>query len=165
MKELEREEFKKSQESKTVEELKAMEQEIIALAEETDKTIATTNFELPTENRKIVAEAIQYFLNKQEIQWQYTLSMVAMYDFWSSEEKLIPFPQLDAVLRALGSMKFVGYDEWAKVIAINKYFEPLREQYAEITEKAYTIADKHNLLMEKLQLNTPIGDANPGTPA
>lgn len=150
-------EFKTQLDGMTVEELKELEQTIIKEADEVDKEIVSKNFDMPEDNYPVVAEAVRYFLNKQQVQWQYTLGMVAMYDFWADERPAtIPFPQLDSVLRALGSMQFTGYDEWARVIAINKYFEPLRNEYAEITERAYTVAEKHQLVMEKLGLNTPV---------
>ena len=42
------------------------------------------------------------------------------------------------------------------VSMINKYFEPLREAYSEVTEKAYEAASRHQLVMEKMGLNTPM---------
>ena len=157
MKEKEINDFKKSLEGLSVDELKKIEQELIAEADAVDKSIVNTTFDLPDENYTEVAEAIKYFLDKQQVQWQYTLSMIGMYDFWTDEKpENIPFPQLDAVLRALGGMQFTGYKEWAMVLAINKYFEPLREKYAEITEQAYFVAGKHQMIMEKLGLNTPV---------
>jgi hypothetical protein len=153
--------FKASLEGKSLEELKAIEQEIIVEADVVNKEIVDTVFDLPAENYAEVAEAIRYFLNKQQVQWQYTLGMVGMYDFWAEEKPdTIPFPQLDSVLRALGGMQFTGYSEWARVIAINKYFEPLREKYSEITKKAYDVADKHQLVMEALKLNEQIEVTN-----
>lgn len=153
-------EFKASLEGMSVEELKKVEQEIIEKAEAIDKEIVATNFDLPTENYEVIAEAVRYFLNKQQVQWQYTLGMIGMYDFWTDTcPGKIPFPHLDSVLRALGSMQFTGYDEWSKVVAINKYFEPLRVEYASLTEKAYVIAEKHQIVMDKLGLNTPVETA------
>lgn len=150
------EKFKKSLEGKTVEELRKLEEEIIKEAEVIDKEIAETNFELPKENYDIAAKAVRYFLNKKSVQWQYTMGMVAMYDFWTDEKpETIPYPQLDNILRTLGEMQFTGYEEWAQIVALNKYFEPLREEYITVTQKAYDVATKHNEIMNKLELNTP----------
>jgi hypothetical protein len=107
---------------------------------------------LPKENYKEVAEGIRMLLNKQTVQWQYTLGLVSIYDFWNPEKmtKKIPFAQLDAVLRTLGQMQFTGYNEWAAVIAINKYFEPLHNDYVEATEATYDIASKHQIVMQAI---------------
>lgn len=151
------EDFKKSLEGKTVEELKKIEVEVISECEAIDKEVTETVFDMPTENYAEVAKAVKFFLNKQTVQWQYTLGMVAMYDFWADEcPKTIPYAQLDSVLRTIGALQFTGYDEWAMVVVINKYFEPLREAYTAVTQKIYDAATKHNTVMEALGLNEPL---------
>lgn len=151
------EQFKKSLEGKTVEELKKIEQEVIAECEKIDNEVAQTEFDMPVENYAEVAEAIKYFLNEQTVQWQYTLGMIAMYDFWTEDcPKTIPYAQLDSVLRTIGSLQFKGYENWCRVVVINKYFEPLREKYVEITQQVYDAASKHQAVMEALGLCTPL---------
>ena len=76
--------------------------------------------------------------------------------FSPSHQTKIPYAQLDSILRTLGGMQFTGYEEWAKVIAINKFFEGLREQYIEVTQKAYDVATRHQMLMDAMGLNTPV---------
>ena len=151
------EDFKKSLEGKSLPELQEIEKQIVAEADKIDKEISETTFDLPKENYETVADAIKYFLNKQTVQWQYTLGMVGMYDFWDGKQQTkIPFAQLDSILRTLGGMQFSGYEEWAKVIAINKFFESLREQYVEVTQKAYDVATRHQMVMDAMGLNTPV---------
>lgn len=151
--------FKDSLKNKTLSELQKLEEKIAKEADEIDERVAMTMYDLPSENYEIVAEAIRYFLNKQTVQWQYTLGLTTMYEFWDSENKpeKINHPTLDATLRTLGEMQFTGYEEWARVIAINKYFEPLHEAYAKTTEDVYDIASKHNMIMDEMELKTPIG--------
>lgn len=147
--------YSESLEGKTLVELEKLEADVIEEADKVNKDIAEMEFDLPKENFKEVGSAVQYFLNKQEVQWQYTLGMVAMYDFWNKYTKKIPYPQLDAILRTLGSMKFTGYDEWARVIVINKYFEPLQKAYRDASEAAWDVASKHEAIMRKMdELNT-----------
>jgi hypothetical protein len=149
--------FKKEIENLSLPELQEIEKKVIEECEEIDKTIAETKFIMPEENYSEVASAVRYFLNKQSVQWQYTLGMVGMHDFWGeTRADEIPYAHLDSILRTLGGMQFTGYEEWAKVIMINKYFEPLREAYSEVTEKAYEAATRHQLVMEKMGLNTPM---------
>jgi len=151
------EDFKKSLEGKSVEELKKIEAEVIKECEKIDDEVAKTEFDMPAENYLEVAKAIKYFLNKQTVQWQYTLGMVAMYDFWDEKRpEKIPYAQLDSVLRTIGGLQFTGYDEWAMVVVINKYFEPLREQYTTVTQRIYDAASKHNIVMNMLSLDEKI---------
>ncbi len=152
-------EFEASLEGKTLEELQALEQEVIKEAEGIDKEVSETEFDLPKENYAVVAKAIHTILDKKTVQWQFTLGMVSMYDFWDEKKNpgKVTYPMLDGTLRALGEATFSGYDEWAAVVAINKYFEPVREAYVKTTEKVYDVASKHNILIDKIQKNTPIG--------
>ena len=142
----------------TLEELHELEQEVIKEADDVNIEVAKTTFDLPSENYKVVAEAVRYFLNKQTVQWQYTLGLATMYDFWEPnvKPKKIEFPTLDATLRTLGEMQFTGYEEWARVIAINKYFEPLHDAYADATTRVYDVAAKHNAIIDMIDKKTPI---------
>lgn len=150
------EDFKKTLDGKSLEELKKIEQKVIAECDAIDKEVTETSFDMPTENYAEVAKSIKHFLDKQTVQWQYTLGMVAMYDFWKDEcPKKIPYAQLDSVLRTIGNMQFTGYEEWAMVVAINKYCEPLRAKYTEITQRVYDAASKHQMVMEALGLVQP----------
>lgn len=161
-KQKELDDYKKKLKSMSIDELQKIEQKIIKEADEVEQAIALRMFDLPSENYKIVAEAIRYFLNKQSVQWQYTLGLVTLYDFWDEENKpeKINYPTLDSTLRTLGEMQFQGYDEWARVIAINKYFEPLHEAYANATEEVYDVAAKHNMILEEMEMKTPINKLN-----
>ena len=153
-------EFEDSVKGKTLEELEKIESQLIAQADENDQKVSKLEFDLPKDNYKIVAEGIRMLLNKQTVQWQYTLGLVGLYDFWNPEKKAkkIPFAQLDAILRTLGQMQFTGYNEWAAVVAINKYFEPLHNDYVEATEKTYDIASKHQIVMQAMDnLKNPGG--------
>jgi len=150
--------FAKSLKDKSLEELQKLEQEIIEQADKNGEELGKIEFDMPTENYKEVAESVRYFLNKQSVQWQYTLGMVSMYDFWnpSVQPKKIPYPHLDSILRTLGGLQFTGYKEWAMVVAINKYFEPLQQAYVDATETTYDIASKHDVIMKAMELLNPV---------
>jgi hypothetical protein len=157
-------EFEESVKGKTLEELEKLESQLIAQADENDQKVSKLEFDLPKDNYKVVAEGIRMLLNKQTVQWQYTLGLVGLYDFWNPEKKAkkIPFAQLDAILRTLGQMQFTGYNEWAAVVAINKYFEPLHNNYVEATEKTYDIASKHQIVMQAMDnIKNPGGTEEP----
>ena len=151
--------FEQSLEVKTLEELQALEQEIVKEAEEADKEVSSKEFKLDKKNYQTVAQGIRDLLNKKTVQWQFTLGMVAMYDFWDPEKNpgKVLYPMLDGTLRALGDATFTGYEEWASVVAINKYFEGIRQEYIDTTEKVYDIAAKHNAVIDAMNKKTPIG--------
>lgn len=151
--------YQKSLEGKTLDELKKMEEEIIDEADKADKEVSGKKFKMNKENYEIVAQAVRDLLDKKSIQWQFTLGLVTIHDFWDPKKmpKEIPYPMLDSTLRTLGEMSFTGYSEWAAVVAINKYFEPIRDEYINTTEKVYDIASKHNALIDAINKKTPIG--------
>ena len=157
-KQKELDEFKKKCQSMTREQLEELEQEYIKKADEIDKETAAAMFELPKENYKNVAAGIRMFLDKQTIQWQYTLGMKVLYEYWNPEvqPKEINYPTLDSTLRTIGELQFTGYKEWCAVVDINKFMEPLREKYIEVTEKVYDVAAHHNIIIDELKLNTPM---------
>ena len=159
--------FEQSLEAKTLEELQVLEQEIVKEAEEADKEVSSKEFKLDKKNYQTVAQGTRDLLNKKTVQWQFTLGMVAMYDFWDPEKNpgKVLYPMLDGTLRALGDATFTGYEEWASVVAINKYFEGIRQEYIDTTEKVYDIAAKHNAVIDAMNKKTPIGKVQDETQA
>ena len=157
------EEFSKKLREMSVEELKKLEQEVIKEAEDTDKKVSETEFDLPTENYSEVARAIQKLLDKQTVEWRFTLGLVSMHDFWDPAKypTKIKYPMLDATLRTLGEMQYSGYNEWAMVVAINKYFESLHSKYVDTTEAVYDVAAKHNAVLDELKLREPLDTSIP----
>ena len=154
-------EYEKSLKEKTAEELRAMEQELIAEAEKVDKEVSDTEYDLPKDNWKAVCQGIRLMLNKKTVEWKFALSFVSMFDFWDPENypKKVKYPMLDATLRTLGELQFTGYEEWAAVVAVNKYFETIRPLYVETVEKVFDIASKHNAIMDELKLKSPVDAA------
>lgn len=150
-------EYKAKLREMELDELKKLEQEVIKEADDTDKKVNTMEFDLPSENYKHVAKCIRAILNKKEVQWQFTLGLISMYDFWDPDTrpKKIVYPMLDGTLRTLGEVKFKGYEEWAAVVAVNKYFEGLRQPYVDATEMIYDVAAKHNAIIDEIKLKDP----------
>lgn len=150
-------EYKAKLREMSLEDLKKLEDELVKEADDNDRRINALEFDLPGDNFKNVSLAIRAILNKKEVEWQYTLGLVSMYDFWNPEEKpqKISYPMLDATLRTLGEGRFKGYEEWAAVIAVNKYFEALRQEYIDTTETIYDIASKHNSVVDEIKLKDP----------
>ena len=65
-------------------------------------------------------------------------------------------------------MGFKGICEWREVTIVNAYFEPIKEQYIEVSTKIFDVADKHNAILEKLdameKMSKPLTDAHEVTP-
>ena len=156
-KQKELEEYKQSIENKTLEELLEIEKEVVKEADDINEKISKYMFKLGTKSYKETAEAIRYFIDKQEIQWQYTVGLITMYEFWDPNKnpKEVSYPMFDGTIRTLGEMKFKGYDEWKKVISINEFFKDIRDEYAKLTEEIWDNASKHNILIEKIELLDP----------
>lgn len=152
--------YQASLKEKTLEELQKMEQEVMNEADEVNKEVSNKKFDMPEEGYKYVAEAVRSLLDKKSIQWQFTLTLATMYEWWDPDHKpdQIEYPLLDSTLRTLGEMTFEGYKEWAAVVAINKYFEPIRDEYINVTEKVYDVASKHNAIVDEINKKTPIGN-------
>ena len=152
------EKFENSLKKMSLEELEKLEQEVIAEADKQGEELGKMEFDMPSENYEAVAEAVRKFLNKQSVQWQYTLGLVAMYDFWDPKKRpeKIPYPYLDSILRTLGGLQYTGYDEWAAVVAVNKFFEPLQKAYMDATQETFDIATKHDAIMKAMELNSPV---------
>lgn len=150
-------EFVKSLEGLDEAALRELETKIIDESDEYQKSLNEQMFALPAKGYDELAKAIHLLLNKQTSQWQYTLGLVTMYEFWDEKKrpKEVNYPTLDGTLRTLGSMSFTGYDEWKAVITINNYFEPMRARYVELTNEIYFNAEKHNAVMDKLKVYDP----------
>ena len=149
--------FKQSLKDMTVEELRELEQKKIKEAEENDEYTSKLEFDVPIEGYFDAATGIRMILNKKTVEWRFTLGLVSMYDFWNPEERQakISYPMLDSTLRTLGDMQFTGYTEWAAVVVVNKYFEQLRQQYVDATEKIYDIASEHSAIIDELKIKDP----------
>lgn len=162
--------FKKTIQNATVDELKKLEQDVIKEADKVNKEVQETTFVLPEKDYGITACAIRYLLDKVSVQWQYAQAMVDMFDFWNPDEKpeSVVYGLLDATLRQLGQMEFKGVEEWKAVTTVNAYFEPIKEQYIEVSTKIFDVADKHNAILEKMdameKMSKPLTEHHEVTP-
>ena len=146
--------FKDSIKDKTEEQLLKIEQELIAEQDKHAKERNTKAFKMPSKNYKEAALAIRGSLNTMTVQWQYALALKTMYEFFDPEKKPaeIQFPMLDSTLRQLSNANLTGYDQWKNVVIVSDYFEPIREDYADTAAQVYVDAEKHNIVVNQLQL-------------
>ena len=147
-----RSEFKKTLLNKTDEELQTLLNGIIEESKELDAEVANIKYDLDDNGQTGSFEAIRYFLNKQEVQWNYTLGIIELYEFFNVKQKTINFATLDTVLRMLGSLKFTGYDEWKKVSLVNDYFTSVAQDYRDLTDEIYNIGERYDAVDGQLKM-------------
>lgn len=148
----------------TQEELDELEREIMKEMDEYDEYIKGVRYTLPestvfegkTYTRSAVADKIIYFISKIEQTWQYVLGLYELCKYWKSNETEIAFGPLDSTLRLLDQCKFQGMTEWRDILVINEYMKALHEQYAKDTTHHIALAQRHDAIIRRRDLITPI---------
>lgn len=155
-------EFQKSiRDEKDVEKLKEIEKDIINELEETDKYFNEVKYSLPKEtifdghkySKNDIASKVIYFLNKNEVEWQYTLGLYQLVNLWKNKDlSEIEYKAYDSTLRCLNQIRFKGYQEWLDILAINEYMSSCHEQYSIDTTLLWFLSSKHNEVLNQMQL-------------
>lgn len=153
------EDFKKSLEGKELSELETIEQELIAEFDKLNDTRKETEFKLPKDGWQEMSSTICYFLDKLEVSWNVGFALIGIYEFWKQEKnpKKIPFAVFELTIQRLGESTFKGYEEWSAIASVNKWFEPIHPEYAEIVMGMRYLGMKHSALQDVMGLNRPIG--------
>lgn len=159
------ESYKETVENYTIEQLKEEEKTIVDSQIAYEEHIKTIEYELPkdlvwegkTYSRNEISSKIIYFLNKNEVQWDYTLGMYELVKIWKNlSNTIISYGAFDSTLRLLNQCKFKGFEEWRDILSINEYFKPLHEQYSkDITHQLY-LAKLHESVISRMELIEPI---------
>lgn len=144
----------------SVEELEEKEKELIKLMEENDEYIKSVKYKLQDAvvfNGKFYTKsAVSKFINEQfdklEVNWQMSLGIFQLYDFWKNTPDEIPYGTLDSTLRTLQQLKFKGYQDMRNILIINEYFKFNHEEYTKDLAKTSLLAEKHNTLIDRLKL-------------
>lgn len=154
-----------------VEQLKAEEQAIIALAEDYDKRMNEhKGYPLPDDvmfsingapevaySKAKVATKIRKFLEKQGVEFSLTLGYLQIYEFWNAPKSRINHKVMDATLKILGQqgVKFEGPKEWESILIIDRYFKPISEDYSKNVLEQRFYVDMHSIILDALQMQTP----------
>ena len=159
--------FRETLKDKTEEELLKMEQDIIKLSDKHNEERAKRTFKLPSKNYKEAATAIRMALDTMTVQWQYAVVLKTLYELFNPEKKpeAIQYNFLDSLLRQLTNANLKGYEQWCAVVTISDYFDPIREEYAEAAAEIYVDAEKHNQIVNQLQLFKSKQDVQAGLDA
>ena len=139
---------------KKLEDVVAEEKLITAEIDKHNEYVSKCMITLPAKNRESALQAIRILLDKQKVNWVYALVMAKLYDTFdpSTKAKEVEFTILDTMLRTLSNLEYEGHDEWKLCDTINKFFEPIRDEYVSISEKTYELAEKHVIIDETLRL-------------
>lgn len=161
--------FKTEIESLNEEQLQKLEEEIVKEIEDYEKVVFEKQFDLPSDvefdgdkySFNDIVRDILYLINKNEVEFKFTAGLYELYNFWkhADETTKIYYGALDSTLRILGQGKFVGYSEWKRILVVNKFFKPNHVEYTKINAMQVFYAQKHNTVMDRLQLLKPV-DAN-----
>mgnify|MGYP003293312199 CR=1 FL=1 len=151
--------YKAVVESMSIVDVEEAETELIEKMEEYDKYLSEIQYELPTEvifdgtkfTRNKVGNMVCYFIEKQEVDWQYTLGLYQMSKLWKNLGSTIGYKEYDSSLRVLGSMKFKGSAEWKDILVINEFMGKVHDVYTLDTSYMIYLSKMHNELINKLQ--------------
>lgn len=108
----------------------------------------------------VVFKYIQEFIDKMEVEFQYTKGLAEMYRFWGSQPKEVDYQVLESTLRTLQTCKFKGYDQWVKVLAINDFFAGVRGDSIKDTAFQVYWASIHNAIIDRSELLNPVKNSN-----
>lgn len=155
-------EYVKSFEGKTNDELLKMEEDLIKDIDKHDRKVA--KYEFKVADKKALADAVEifhFFLNKQKVQFAYVEGLLQLWNAFNKDLETIPYPVLDMVLVNLGQLQFEGHDEWIKIMKFNEFTKPYSEDYTKLKAKTYLLAEEHSALQSKLGINDA-KSSNPG---
>lgn len=146
--------FVKTLEGKTNEELLAMEQDLIKEIDKHDRKVAKYEFKVVDKAElKEAVEVYRFFINKQKLQFSYVEGMLQLWDAFNPDLETIPYPILDTVLMNLGQLQFEGHDEWVKIMKFNEFTKPYSDEYTKLKARTYLLSEEHSVLQSKLGLN------------
>ena len=154
-------EFVKSLEGKTNEELLAMEQDLIKEIDKHDRKVAKYEFKVvDKEALKEAVEVYRFFINKQKLQFNYVEGMLQLWDAFNPDIETIPYPMLDVILMNLGQLQFEGHDEWVKIMKFNEFTKPYSDEYTKLKARTYLLSEEHSALQSKLGLDDAAASNN-----
>lgn len=147
-------EFVKTLEGKTNEELLAIEQDLIKEIDKHDRKVAKYEFKVADkEALKEAVEVYRFFINKQKLQFSYVEGMLQLWDAFNPDIEAIPYPTFDVILMNLGQLQFEGHDEWVKIMKFNEFTKPYSDEYTKLKARTYLLSEEHSALQSKLGLD------------
>ena len=152
-----------------VDALGKMEEELMDEQKVYDEYIKTVEYTLPDGvdydnehfSKNAIAKLVVEFLNRSEVDWQYTLGLFQLVGMWKSKDlKTIEYGAFDSTLRLLNQLKFKGYSDWRNILAVNEYMKGCHEPYSIDTSYAIFLTQKHQAIMDRTTLVQKIEPVN-----
>ena len=150
--------FQAQAEQMTVEELNSAEAELVTIMNDYDAQLVNTKYELSKSieyggekyTKSAISVMIIDFINRMEVDWQYTLGMYELVRLWQGIGTKITYKEYDSTLRVLGQVKYKGYDDWKHILAVNEFLMVPQEAYARDNVYMAYLAELHNIVINKL---------------
>lgn len=112
-------------------------------------------------NKNDIAKLVVEFLNRSEVEWQYTLGLFECVKMWKSKDfKEIPYGAFDSTLRLLNQLRFKGYTDWRNILIVNEYMKGCHEPYSIDTSYGIFLSQKHQVIMDRTALIQKIEPVN-----
>lgn len=149
--------------------LNEMEDKLMEEQQAADEYIKTVKYILPNDveydgerfTKNAIAKLVVEFLNRSEVDWQYTLGLFQLVQLWKSKDLVeIEYGAFDSTLRLLNQLKFKGYTEWRNILAINEYMKGCHEPYSIDTSYLIFLNQKHQEIMNRGQLIQKVEPVN-----
>lgn len=145
------------------EEINAFEKE---LSEKIYELPEKTTFKGTQYSRSKIFEFIADILANNEVAWQAVLSMYEFVGWWKQAAKDnlkgIPYQYYDTTLRFLGQIKYKGFENYKKILAINALFGAMHDEYALDLSKYYYLHGKYDAISNRIDaihaINEPLGE-------
>lgn len=163
-------EFKtKVSEIKDSETLTKLEEELMEEQKEFDEYIKTVKYTLPEAadydgerfTKNAVAKLVVEFLNRSEVEWQYTLGLFQLVKLWKEKDLIeIDYGAFDSTLRLLNNIKFKGFRDWRNILAVNEYMKGCHEPYSIDTSYMIYLSQKHQEVMNRSTLIEKVEPVN-----
>lgn len=153
--------IEKVNEVMTIEDLEAMEQELMEEAKEYEEYLKNVSYKLPDDvefkgrkyTRNQVAKFIFSALERLEVDWQYTLGLDDLFDLWGDKDFVeISHGAFDSTLRLLNQLKYKGKTDVREILVTNQYLSQCHNEYSLDTAWNILISEKHNAILNRVKL-------------
>ena len=149
--------------------LTKMEEDLMTEQKAADEYIKNVEYALPDAvvydderfTKNAVAKLVVDFLNRSEVDWQFTLGLFQLVQLWKSKDlKTITYNEFDSTLRLLNQLKFKGYTDWRNILAVNEYMKGCHEPYSIDTSYLIYLNQKHQAIMDRATLVQKVEPVN-----
>lgn len=156
----------KVQRIQTVEEALEIEKELVKVINDYDHSLDGRKYQLPEKcewdgksyKKSEVVKKVLYFLNKNTVEWQYTLGLYQTYKLWLGDPSEVHYRHYDSTLRLLNQVKFTGNQEWTDILIVNEFMSACHQAYTADTAWYLFLSEIHSALISRADSLKPVGE-------